>query len=97
MPAPRLQLPTMDSVAAIDVVNAVNNRFAFRDQRGKDQTCAGAKIGGLYRCRKTRGTAHHGAATVHGYVRAHANHFAGMKKTVFENCFGDYRSAFGLA
>ena len=92
-----LQLFHDGFIATIDVVNAVNDRFAFGDQGGEDKPGTGAKIGGLYRgAGKTRGTAHHGAAAVYGYARSHANHFAGMKKTVFEDCFGDYGSAFGL-
>ena len=42
------------------------------------------------------GAANDGAASIDRDVRAHASHFAGMEKAVFEDCFGDHGSAFGL-
>src|SRR5258708_21027479 len=84
-------------VAAIDVVDAVDDGFAAGDQGGEDQAGAGAEVGGLHGgAGKLGGAADYGAAAVNGNVGTHADHFAGMEVGVLKNGFGDDGSSFGL-
>ena len=84
-------------VAAVDVIDAIDDGFALRDERGQDQRSAGAQIGCDYAGSGERcGTVDYGAASFDGDIRAHANHFTGVKKAIFEDRFGDRRIAFGL-
>src|SRR5712692_7110406 len=65
-------------VAAVDVVDAVDESFAAGDQAGEDQAGAGAEVRGLHGgAGKLRRAADYGAAAVDGNVGAHAHHFAG--------------------
>src|SRR6267142_1981104 len=92
-----LQLFYYAFVAAIDVVNAVDDGFAVGDQGGEDQAGAGSEVGGLHGgAGKLGGAADYGAAAVNGNVGTHADHFAGMEVAVLEDSFGDDGSSFGL-
>src|SRR6267142_132518 len=92
-----LQLFYYAFVAAIDVVDAVDDGFAAGDQGGEDQAGAGAEVGGLHGgAGKLGGAADYGPAAIDGDVGAHADHFAGMEVAVLENGFGDDGSSFGL-
>src|SRR6202023_2156941 len=84
-------------VAAIDVVDAVDDGFAAGHQPREDQAGAGAQVGSLHgAARELRGPADHGAAAVDGNVGPHANHFAGVQVAILEDCLGDDGGAFGL-
>src|ERR1700720_1004132 len=66
-------------VAAINVVNALDEGFTFGHQRGEHQPGAGPQVGGLHGgSGELRGSPDHGTAPVDGNVGAHADHFAGV-------------------
>src|SRR6202040_1289183 len=84
-------------VAAIDMVDPVDNGFAVGDQGGEDQRGASAQVGGEDGGGAERSfTDYHGAAAFDFYVRAHADQFLRVHKAVLKNIFDDDGSAFGL-
>src|SRR5258705_9654960 len=92
-----LQLFYYAFVAAIDVVDAVDDGFAVGDQGGEDQAGAGAEVGGLHGgAGELGGAADYGAAAVDGDVGAHADHFAGVEVAILKDSFGDDGGPFGL-
>src|SRR6267142_1918025 len=95
--ADALQLFYYAFVAAVYVVDAVDDGFAVGDQGGEDQAGAGAEVGGLHGgAGKFSRAADYGAAAVDGNVGAHADHLAGVEVAVLEDRFGDDGSSFGL-
>src|SRR5579863_1708543 len=84
-------------VAAVDVVDAVDDGFAVGDQGGEDERSRGAEIAGQDGGGAEGSlAADDGAATFDFYVGSHADQFLSVHETVFENIFGDDRRAFGL-
>src|SRR5712675_3108825 len=95
--ADALQLFYYAFVAAVYVVDAVDDGFAAGDQGGEEQDGAGSEVGGLHGgAGKLGGAADYGAAAVDGDVGTHADHFAGMEVAVLENGFGDDGSSLGV-
>ena len=84
-------------VAAINMVNAIDDGLAGSEESGEDEAGAGAKIGSLDNgAGERRGAADDGAAAIDRDVRTHAHHFTGVEEAVFENSFGNDGSAVGL-
>src|SRR5207248_5051713 len=75
-------------VAAVNVIDAVDQRFALRSQAGQDERSAGPKVGGLYLGSAQAGLApHHGAAAIHGDIRAHPQEFKRVEESVLKDGF----------
>src|SRR5260370_20669563 len=84
-------------IAAIDVVDAVDDGFARSYQAGEDQAGASAEVGGLHgSAGQLRRAANDSATGVDGDIRAHADHFGGVEEAVLKDGFGDDGGAFGL-
>src|ERR1035441_6065736 len=84
-------------VAAVEVVDAVEDGLAVGDQGGEHERCGGAQVrahdcGGLEWSASTDG----GSAALHGDVRAHAVEFLHVHEAVLEDVFSDGGGAFGL-
>src|ERR1700744_3881198 len=73
-------------VAAIHMVDAVENRFAIRNHRCKYERCRGAQIGTHDgRCRKRCLTAYCSRTPIDFDVRAHADKLLYVHETVLED------------
>src|SRR5712691_6465131 len=84
-------------VSAVDVVDAIDDGFAFRDQSGQDQGRGSAQIGSLHGGRAQRCfPAHDGAAAFDLDIGPHAHQFQNVHETVLENIFDDDRRSLGL-
>ena len=84
-------------VAAVDVVDAVDDGLAVGDEGGEDERGGGAQVAGEDGGGAERSfAADDGAAAFDFDVCAHADQFLGVHEAVLENIFGDDRSAFGL-
>ena len=84
-------------VAAVDVIDAIDDGFTGSDKSREDETSAGAEVGGLDDgAGEGRGATNDGAAAVDGDMRTHAHHFAGVEETVLKNSFGDDGGSVGL-
>ena len=84
-------------VAAVHVVDAVEDGLAVGDEGGEDEGGGGAEVrahdgGGL----QLGAAADGGGAAGDGDVRAHADELADVHEAVFEDVFGDDGGAFGL-
>ena len=84
-------------VAAVHVVDAVEDGFAVGDESGEDEGGRGAKV----RAHDGRGlersfAADSGGPAADGDVGAHAVELADMHEAIFEDVFGDDGGAFGL-
>src|SRR5262249_14852232 len=77
-------------IAAINVVDAVKDRFPIRYQRGDDQRCGGAKIRALNCGSAERRVSNNSGATAFDFdVRTHARQFLRVHEAIFKNIFRD--------
>ena len=84
-------------VAAVYVVDAVDDGFAVGDQGGEDEGGGGAQVAGEHGGgAELSFAADHGAVALDFNVRTHADQFLSVHEAVLENIFGDDRRAFGL-
>src|SRR6202051_2125913 len=91
------QLLLESFVAAVHVIDAVEDGLAVGDEGGQDERGGGAQVrahdgGGLQR----RAAAHGGGAAGDGDVRAHADQLVDVHEAIFKDIFGDGGGAFGL-
>ena len=83
-------------VAAIQMVNPVNDGFAIRHQAGNHQAGRGAQVGGHHRgARQARHAGDDGGVALGGDVGAHAVQLGHVHEAVFKNGFGDAAGPFG--
>src|SRR5689334_2969047 len=83
-------------VAAIDVIDTVDDGLTAGYESCEHQGGGGAQVGGEH----GRGTeralaAHYGAATFDADVRTHSHELLGVHEAVFENVFRDDGSSLG--
>ena len=84
-------------VAAIEVVDPVDDRLALGDQAGEHEAGRGAQVGRHDGRSRERGPAVHACvAAVEPDVGAHARQLGGMLEAVLEDGFADRRQPFGL-
>src|SRR5581483_1824474 len=84
-------------VAAVDVVNAVDDGFAIRYQGGDYQGSRRAQVGGKDSgSAEFRLAANDGASSFNLDVGAHAHQFLGVHKAILENVLRNHRSPVGL-
>src|ERR1019366_9518752 len=84
-------------VAAVQVIDAVDDGLAVRDQGGEHERGGGAQVRGEDGGGAERSSAaDDGAAAFDLDVRAHADQFLRVHKAVLKNVFRDDRRAFGL-
>src|SRR5512142_2742989 len=87
--ADRAQLFFNALVAAVDVVDAIDDGFAVGDEGGEDERGGGAEIAGEDGgAAKGCFAADDGATSFDFNVRAHANEFEDVHEAVLENIFG---------
>src|SRR5574343_58493 len=85
-------------VTAVEVVNAVDQRFALGDQGGDDQRSRGAQVGGHHRrAFQAIDAADDGVVALDLDVGPEAHQFVDVHEAVFENRFADGRHAIGNA
>ena len=85
-------------VAAIDVIDAINDGLAIGNKSSEYQRSRGTQIAGEYGGSGKRGlAANNRAASFDLDVRSHAHEFLRMHEAILENVFGDDRGAFGLS
>ena len=84
-------------VAAVEMVDAVEDGFAVGDEGREDERGGGAKVRAHDGCGLQGAfAADCGRASGDGDVRAHADEFLHMHEAVFEDVFGDGAGAFSL-
>src|ERR1035438_1717067 len=84
-------------VAAVDVIDAINDGLSIGDQRGENERSRGAEIAGQNGGgAKGSFASDYRPAAFNLNVRAHADEFLGVHEAVLENVFRNDRRAFGL-
>ena len=84
-------------VAAIHVIDAVEDGLAIGDQGGEDERGRSAQVGTHDGGRgETRRAAHGGGASIHLDVGAHADQFLHVHEAILEDVFADLAYAFSL-
>src|SRR5262249_17914598 len=85
-------------VAAIQMVDALDDALPFRRKSREHKTCAGPQIRGHYICPGQRGASIYVRNSLMDRdVGAHAHQLADMHKSVLEDGFVDRGSPFGLS
>src|SRR5450631_3058200 len=84
-------------VAAIHVIDAVEDGLAIGDEGSQHKRGGCAQVG-THDCGRgeTGGAAHGGGASIHLDVGAHAHQFLHMHETIFEDVFADLAYTFSL-